>query len=247
MNKSERERLKHNEAADALASASLFVASHGRTLALAAVAVVLVIGVVLGYNAWRARAEERAQTQLQAAIDTAGRPVAAPAADGTPPPADAETFASEAARTSAVIDELRAVSDAYPSTDAGVQALYYAASLMAEANRLEEAASAYQSVIDRSGSSILGRMARLGLASVQVRAKDFDTAISTFQSLSASGSELPTDGVLMHLADAYVQAGRPADAIETLRRVVNEFPQSPYASDARQRADALQADVPKAS
>ena len=32
-----------------------------------------------------------------------------------------------------------------------------------------------------------------------------------------------------------------------LRRVVNEFPQSPYASDARQRADALQADVPKAS
>lgn len=246
MNKSERERLKHNEAADAVASASLFIASHGRTLALAAVALVILVGVVLGYSAWRARTEERAQARLQLAIDAASRPLAAPVGDGiTPPPGDA--FDTEAARTAAVIDQLRGVADAYPSTDAGVQALYYAASLMADANRLDESVAAYQSVIARSGSSITGRMAQLGLASVQVRVKDFDTAISTFRSLSASGDELPTDGVLMHLADAYVQAGRPAEALEVLRRVVNEFPQSPYASDARQRADALQADVPKAS
>ena len=51
----------------------------------------------------------------------------------------------------------------------------------------------------------------------------------------------------MHLADAYVQAGRPAEAIETFKRIVNEFPRSPYASEARQRADALQVDVPQAS
>jgi predicted negative regulator of RcsB-dependent stress response len=181
---------------------------------------------------------------LQAAIDTAGQPVAAPA-EGTPPAEGA--FATDAERTSAVIGQLNAVADAFPSTDAGLQARYYAASLLAEANRLDEAAAAYEVVIARGGSGITGRMARLGLASVQVRAKDFDTAISTFQSLATAGTDLPVDGVLMHLADAYVQAGRPAEAIETLRRVVNEFPQSPYAPDARQRADALQADVPRAS
>jgi predicted negative regulator of RcsB-dependent stress response len=244
MNKAERERLKHNETADAIAATTVFVAAHGRTLALGAVAVVLLIGVVVGYGAWKARAEERAQALLQAAIDTAAQPVEAPAAGAAPAEG---TFATEADRTNAVIDKLRAVADSHPSTEAGLQARYYAASLLAEANRLEEAAAAYQAVVSQGGSSITGRMARLGLASVQVRSKDFESAITTFQSLSAPGSELPADGVLMHLADAYVQAGRPAEAIETLKRIVNEFPQSPYASEARQRADALQVDVPKAS
>jgi len=245
MNKAERERLKHNEAADAVAAASLFVASHGRTIALVAVATVIIVGGLAGYSAWRSRVEERAHEQMQAAIETAARPVATSlegAASGQ------ETFATEVERTSAVIDALRGVADGYPSTDAGLQARYYSASLLADANRLDEAAAAYQQVIDRAGSSIVGRMAALGLASVQVRAKQYDTAIATFQSMAASGNELPTDGVLMQLADAYVQAGRSAEAIETFKRIASEFPQGPYATEARQRADALQAaGVPAAS
>lgn len=244
MNKAERERLKHNEAADAIAVVSMFVATHGRSLALGAVALLIVGGVFLGYGAWQARTEERAHALLQTAIDTASRPVGS-VLEGAP--AGEESFATDAERTSAVIDKLREVADAYPATDAGLQARYYAASLLAEANRLDEAAAAYEAVIARAGSAITGRMARLGLASVQVRSKDFDTAIATFQSLSAGGGDLPVDGVLMHLADAYEQAGRPADAITTLRRVANDFPQSPYAADARRRADALQVDVPKVS
>ena len=39
MNKAEREQLKHNEAADAIVAASSLLSRHGRTLALAAVAV----------------------------------------------------------------------------------------------------------------------------------------------------------------------------------------------------------------
>jgi len=244
MKTAERERIKHNEAADAIAWFSLFVASHGRTIALAAIAAVIVVGGILGYNAYRARTEERAHEQLQAAIETARRPVVAPA-EGQPPAEG--SFATEAERTSAVIGELQAVADGFPGTDAGLQARYYAASLLAESGRLEEAAAAYQQVIDRSGSSILGRMATLGLATVQVRAKQFDSAIATFQSLASSGDDLPTDGILMQLADAYAQAGRHSEAIDTFKRVAGEFPQSPYAAEARERADRLQADVPAAS
>lgn len=248
MNKAERERLKHNEAADLVATISLFVAAHGRTIALAAVAVAIVIASFVGYGAWRARTEERAHAMLQSAIETAARPVAGtPAGASGADASNPAVFPTDAARSSAVIDQLRAVADAYPSTDAGIQARYYAASLLADASRLEEAAAEYEAVAARNGSSLLGRMATLGLASVQVRMKQFDPAIASLQAMSSGGSELPVDGVLMHLADAYIQAGRQSDAVETFRRVVNEFPQSPYASDARQRADALQVDVPKAS
>jgi hypothetical protein len=51
MNKTEREQLKHNEALDALVSTNTYLAQHGRTLGLAAVAVLLLVGVVFGYRA----------------------------------------------------------------------------------------------------------------------------------------------------------------------------------------------------
>lgn len=244
MNKAERERLKHNEAADAVAWISLFVASHGRTIALALIAAVIVVGGFFGYNAYRTRTEERAHVQLQAAIDMARGPLASPVEGGAPP---ADSFATDADRTAAVIDALREVADGFPSTDAGLQARYYAASLLAESDRLDEAAAGYQQVIDRSGASIMGRMATLGLASVQVRAGQFDPAIATFQSLTTSSGDLPADAILMQLGDAYAQAGRHDEAIATFKRVAGEFPQSPYAAEARQRADRLQADVPSAS
>lgn len=246
MKKVERERLKHNEAADAVAAASLFVAAHGRALLLGGVAIIVLAATVLGYLAWRERTEERAQAMLAEAVETAGQPVAQ--ADlsldaGT----ETAVFATEAERQDAVIGQLMATADAYPSTDAGIQARYYAASLLADANRLDDAVEAFEGVRQRAGRSITGRMATLGLASVQVRAGDYEPAIRTFQELASGAGDLPVDGVLMHLADAYVHAGRQTEAVEALRRIVNEFPQSPYASDARQRADALQADIAKAS
>ncbi|HTV01033.1 MAG TPA: Wzy polymerase domain-containing protein, partial [Luteitalea sp.] len=121
--------------------------------------------------------------------------------------------------------------------------------LYAESNKITEAAGAFQKVRDDAGSStLLGRMAALGLASIQVRQKQFDPAIKTLQELSQRrDGPLPVDAVLVQLAEAYQQAGRAAEATQTLQRVIDEFPQSPYAADARQRVEALQAAAPKAS
>ena len=83
---------------------------------------------------------------------------------------------------------------------------------------------------------------------MQVRQKQFDPAIRTLQELSQRrDGPLPIDAVLVQLADAFQQAGRAAEATQTLQRVIDEFPQGPYAADARQRVDALRATAPKAS
>ena len=130
-----------------------------------------------------------------------------------------------------------------------MRARYYAASLYAETNRPKEAGDAYAAVRDQAGAStLLGRMASLGLASMQVRQKQFEPAIKALQELSQRrDGPLPVDAVLVQLADAYQQAGRSAEASQTLQRVIDEFPQSPYAADARQRVEALQVSAPKAS
>ena len=185
MNKAEREQLKHNETADALMAIGSLLAEHGRTLALTAVAVLLLVGSVFGYRAFKARTEERAQVQLAEAIATLDAPVAAAAAAGaTPAPAAAGTYATEAARAEAALGQLLSTADAFGSTDAGIRARYYAAGIYAETNRPQEAAAAYEKVRDQAGAStLLGRMASLGLASMQVRQQQFEPAIKQLQDL----------------------------------------------------------------
>ena len=165
------------------------------------------------------------------------------------PPAAPGTYATEAARADAALKQLLSTADAYKGTDAGMRARYYAASLYAETNRPKEAGDAYAAVRDQAGAStLLGRMASLGLASMQVRQKQFEPAIKALQELAQRrDGPLPVDAVLVQLADAYQQAGRSAEASQTLQRVIDEFPQSPYAADARQRVEALQVSAPKAS
>ncbi len=244
MNKAEREYLKHNEAADALVAASTFVSRHGRTLGLALVALLLLVGAVFGYRAFTARAEERAQAQLAQAVEVLNAPIApAPAAGAAPAPAAEGTYPTEEARADAALQQLLATAEQYGNTDAGLRARYYAASLYAETDKPKEAGEAYEQVrSDAGASTLLGRMASLGLASMQVRQKQFDPAIKTLQELSQRrDGPLPVDAVLVQLADAYQQAGRAAEATQTLQRVIDEFPQSPYAADARERVEALRA------
>ena len=106
--------------------------------------------------------------------------------------------------------------------------------------RPAEAAAQYQQVIEKAGDSVFGRMARLGLAEVHVREGKYDQAMSTFKELAATAKDdLPVDAILMQLGRTQVAAGRPADAQQTFKRITDEFPTSPYASEARKELDAI--------
>ena len=241
MNKAEREQLKHNEAADAIVAANSYLSQHGRTLGLAAVAVLLLVGSVFGYRAFKARTEERAQGQLAAAVEILNAPVpqrrrqvrrprlphgdvchrsgpgrrGAQAAARAPPTRLAARMPGCGRGTTPPRCMPRPIGPRRPPT---------------------------RTCGPRPGraSTLLGRMASLGLASMQVRQKQFDPAIKALQELSQRrDGPLPVDAVLVQLAEAYQQAGRAAEASQTLQRVIDEFPQSPYAADARQRVEAL--------
>ena len=191
-------------------------------------AVLLLVGSVFGYRAFKARTEERAHGQLAAAVAILNAPVAAPAPGAAPAPAAPGTYATEAARADAALKQLLSTADAYKGTDAGMRARYYAASLYAETNRPKEAGDAYIVVRDQAGAStLLGRMASLGLASMQVRQKQFDPAIKALQELvaaarwsaagrcgaRAAGGRLPAGGAVR---------GGVADAAARDRRVPAE-------------------------
>jgi TolA-binding protein len=81
-------------------------------------------------------------------------------------------------------------------------------------------------------------MAQLGRAQSLAATGRYDEAIQIYRGLTeANDPHLPADGLLMHLGQTYLQAGRTAEAAETFNRLADQFPQSLYASEARERAE----------
>jgi hypothetical protein len=73
-----------------------------------------------------------------------------------------------------------------------------------------------------------------------VAQRKFDEGIAILTDLSGQrDGALPMDGILMELARVYLTAGRPDDARAAFKRVVDEFPMSFYASEARDRLQTL--------
>ena len=147
---------------------------------------------------------------------------------------------TEKARNEAALAKLMAVADKYPSADAGVTARYHAAALLTMLGRTGDAVQRYQEVVDKAGGSVYGQMAKLGMADAKVAAGKYDQAIATFKEMSGNkDGHLPLDGILMQLGRAYEAAGKQADARGTFKRIVDEFPQSPYASEAKKAMDQI--------
>jgi predicted negative regulator of RcsB-dependent stress response len=235
MKTSERRHLKENELAQALADFRDRAGGYSRQFMLLLVGVLLVAGVAAGYVIWRQQRNEKAAALLAEARSVADAPIAAPAADPKTPaaPVPANSFPTEAARNQAALARFQSAAAAYPSTGAGI------------AGKLAEAEKEFQEVVRRDGTGLYGRMAKLGIAEVQLRTSRFDPAIQTLQELSRrSDTDLPVDGILMQLGDAYRRAGRLPEAVGAYTRIIEEFPASPYVTDARAEVDRLKTAAP---
>jgi len=72
------------------------------------------------------------------------------------------------------------------------------------------------------------------------RAGQFEQAINTFKDMAQrKDGPLPIDGILMQLGRTYLQAGKRAEAQQTFSRLVEEYPESAFAGDARKEIDTL--------
>jgi tetratricopeptide (TPR) repeat protein len=241
MKATERHRLKENEFARSVAHAQQVMASRGRDIGLLVTLIVVALLLAGGYAWWRQNRNEKATALLAQGLAVEEAPVVAPAAPapGSPMPVQqAGTFPTEQARLEAALPRLQHAADTYPNTDAGITARYHLASVLAELGRYAEAEQRYKEVADKAGNKLYGRTAKLGQADAQVAQGKYDEAIKIYQELSTDkNSQLPVDGVLMQLGRAYMKAGKKNEAAHAFTRVVEEFPQSLYAADARREME----------
>jgi len=243
----ERHRIKEDQFVTTLHDTFERIEQNRKQLLTGIVAVVVLAAAVGGFMWWRQQTQAKASALLADALAVADAPVVPPPPppgstlnEAPPPPAN--SYPTEHARSVAALPKFMTAANAYPSTVPGLAARYHAAATLVALGKDSEAEQRYQEVIDKAGSGLYARMARLGLAEVQVRQKKYEPAINTLKELSTSAKdELPLDGVLMQLGRVYVLAGRKAEAVQTYQRVTTEFATSPYAGDARKELDSLKA------
>jgi tetratricopeptide (TPR) repeat protein len=248
MKRSERHHLKENELAISLRKARTVAEQHRREITLATIVVLVAIAAGVGYLVWHQRTATQAEDRLAEALTVAESPVVPPPPAGTPPPpATPGSFASEQARLTAALPKFLAAADAYPATAAGIAARYHAATTLTALGRYAEALTRYDEVIARAGDGVYGQMARLGKADALVLSGQHEAGIAIYQELSArKDSNLPVDAILMQLAKSYAAAGKITEARATFNRIVDQYPDSPYAAEARQQVQTLASGAPAA-
>ena len=235
MKAQERHHLKQNELAiQTKRIASQLAASRNQIIGIVA-AVIIIVGGIFGYFYFRGRTNDRVSAQLGSALQMTAAPIVpAPTVPGATQAVG--TYPNETARAEAAIAAFQQVIDAYPSHEGGTAARYHRASVLLSIDRAADAEKGFADAIASGGSSIYAEMAKMGRAQALAAQKKFDEAIRELTDLSGRrDGPLPIDGVLMELARISRKAGKAQEARAAFRRVVDEFPNSPYANEARQQ------------
>jgi TolA-binding protein len=235
----ERHRLKENAFATNTARVLENVTANRDRWTMGAIAIVVILAGAGGFAWWTKHQRERGGAELGEAMAMEQAQIApaptVPGATQTP-----GTFPTETARNEAVLKAFEKIANENGSSSVGITARYHMAVALMSLGRYADAQQAFEKTTADAGSSVYGPMGRMGRAEALLMGGKFDDAIKAFTDLSGErDGSLPVDGVLMQLARAYQKAGKTQEARATLKRVTDEFPDSPFAQDARQQLALL--------
>ncbi len=242
MKKELREQIKQDDFASGLEQAAAWAGAHRDELRIGlGVALVLAaaVGAVTYFQAQRAREADQA---FRDALTTFEAPVASEVAPGAERPSGA-VFASGDEKYKTAAAAFDGVERRSGSSVAGLRAKYYAALARIELKQYGEAEKALKEIVAR-GSGLEPELARLALADSYRKSGQLDKAVETYRGLASNAAaSVPRDFALLSAAAALEDAKRWAEARATYRQLVEDFPGSVYAAQARTRAEYLQSAV----
>lgn len=233
-----RQDMKRNELSTALGKGYDYAESHGRTILMAAGAV-LALALLAGiFYMYRNSQAEKANTALAKAIEVYQAPIdpAAPKPDDPVNP----IFADEAARQTKAKALFQELYEKHGSTTAGDVASVYLAQIAMAENQPDRARELWNDFLDDNGEHLLAGQTRVNLIRLDRSQGKGEEVVQTLTAmLDEAEPPLPLDVVLNELATTQEELKKTQDAIQSYQRIVDEFPQSPYAREARERIAAL--------
>ena len=234
MDRQQRRDLKHDKFVDEIGSLSTRARENQRLLFTIAAAAVVIAVLAYGIYFYRSNREQKAQEALGTAIETIESPLL-PAPGAQPVPG--AKFKTEAERTAAAEKQFKDVerrTTAAPTPPTWPRSTWPASPPTRATSPRHARACRSSSTIIRSTCSSAG--ARYSLYQLRI---DNGEAPQVAQELQAEIARrepsLPADSLLALLAHAYDVQGNAEKTKETYRRIVTEFPDSPYALEAQRK------------
>lgn len=235
MDSAHREDLKRNELEEALGKGIHYAEDHKRMILYGVGAVVGVALVAAGIFYWLGSRKDGANDLLAKALRADGGAVVATGANPGDPVKP--TFASEEARRARSKELFGELDAKYGGTATGRVAKLYLAQIAVAENDKERAKQLWKAFLDAEPAGALAAAARVNLYKLdreQGRGAELVEALKKM--LEQDDKPLPSDVILYQLALTYDALAKTDDARATWRRIVDEYPQSPYIADAQREA-----------
>lgn len=225
-----RKDIKRDEVLETLGGFVGFVNAHGRTILLGVAGLVVVALGVAGYRAFEASRAAKASAALAEALDV------------YTPGAEAEDPDAAASRRARATPLFAAVAEGFAGTAAADVADAYLGSIAAAEGDLEGAREHWRRFVERQKEHLLALEVRLNLMTVERALGRGEEMVDELRAeLSSARPDLPEEILLNQLGLTLESLGRDAEAADIYRRLVQDFPQSPYSGAAGERLAALEA------
>jgi tetratricopeptide (TPR) repeat protein len=227
-----RKDLKRNELAATMGRTVDYVAHHRRGVTEVFVIAACVAAVVAGVFLFRAYRERAAGRELSAALEALDRPLAGQKGES----GAARSYATAAERDAQADRRLQAAA-AYGGTAAGRSASV----ILAARHPKSSAASETFTKAARDGGVEIAAAAEIDEARLLISSGKTAEAIERLRrAIESTQSRAPKDALLFALGQAYEAAGSAGDARAVYQRLVNDYPNSAYRAEAREKLPGAQ-------
>ncbi|HQT94858.1 MAG: hypothetical protein B7Z68_01575 [Acidobacteria bacterium 21-70-11] len=200
--------------------------------ALIGLGVVLAAALVWwGVTAFLGSRTDAASQAMDGALAAYNAPV------GSAAPAGAKVkFATDTERLAAAEKAFKSVKSRYRFTPQAKLADLFLARIAADRGDVPQAIRRLGEIASSRSSDPVVRLAMLDLIRLRVARGEGLQLVSELDAMAAGKDpRLPRDAALFHLAEIWQHEGKPEEAAKLYRKLVEDFPDSPYRADAQQR------------
>lgn len=190
--------------------------------------------LAMAFFYYSAQQEEQSKDELATALTTYHAPISQAAKSKTPEADVRVAFATSARKYEQALVELRGVITRHGTRSAGKIATYFAGLCLHELDRNPEAIKQLKP-LSREASD-LGALALAALARIYEDSLELAKATDAYEQLvDRDALTTPGETTAMHLALLYERQDKNKEAVEIYEKVIKNFPDSRFSSQAEQR------------
>ena len=237
MKRETKEDLKQDEVRSIFEHGVEWLVKHRDEARIGGVVVIVLAAGIGALSYFQSNRAKEATGALEQAMSTWAAPVAAVAPGAEKP--TGLTFGTSEAKYKASLQEFEGVERRFGSRLEGRRAAYYVALCQVELGMHAEAEKGLVALKSQR-AGLESDLAQLALAGLYRKMGQTEKAIELFRQISTDPqARVPRDAALAGLAATFEDAKKPAEALASYKQLVEEYPSSPYASDARRRSEYL--------